>query len=120
MLSGEIVKNVNFVSLISWSSVFIDPKFSSVFTFVLFSSTKHKLANTPVCLDERVDFPLSTSCRILWWFARLRAVIHLRTHYIIKRGVLSQKRFRKKSLWFSSPDSTIISSHSKARSGERS
>ena len=62
MLSVEIVKNVNFVSLISWSAVFIDPKFSSVFTFVLVSSTKHKLGNRLVCFDERVDFPLSTSC----------------------------------------------------------
>ena len=64
MLSVEIVKNVNFVSLISWSSLFIDPTFSSVFTFVLLSSTKHKLGNTLVCFDERVDFPLLTSCRI--------------------------------------------------------
>ena len=64
MLSVEIVKNVEFVSLISWSSVFIGPKFSSVFTFVVLSSTKHKLGNTLVCFDERVDFLLSTSCRI--------------------------------------------------------
>ena len=97
MLSGEIVKNVNFASLISWSSVFIDPKFSGVFTFVLLSSTKHKLGNKLVCFDECVDLPLSTSCRIrLMVCSSSSGNTSMHAIAVIKRGVLSQKRFRKK------------------------
>ena len=86
MLSGEIV---NFVSLISWSSVFIDPKFSSVFTFVLLSSTKHKLANTLVCFDEFVDFYFH--CQQVGVFER-----YLRAHSLLNVVFYRKNYFGKK------------------------
>ena len=102
---------------------YIDPKHSRLFTFVLLNSNKHESVNTLVCFDY-ANALIFHCQQVVDTFDGLlvfeRKYIYAPIPFFIVVLYRKKDLGKKIRLWFTSPDSTIISDHSKTWCGEGS